>query len=106
MNVCFHCPRSLIVIDNVLPFTIAVACLLMLGRLFLGPRLRARLDNAASRRWNSLKRHAVALYRRRSVRQEAARAAEEAIRKARAGSGQWEGNVYKPDTFKRPRKPH
>jgi hypothetical protein len=41
------------------------------------------------------------LYRWRASRKTAERVAEEAIRRARE-NGTWEGNVYKPKSFKRP----
>ncbi len=55
----------------------------------------------------SLRRRVLKLVRWRSSRKAAAQATEEVIRRARTkASGEWEGNVYKPDSFKRPRKPH
>jgi hypothetical protein len=35
-------------------------------------------------------------------RREAARAAEEAIKRARERGGEWDGNVYKPKSFRKP----
>lgn len=91
--------------DKVLPITIALACGVMLIRLFLPAAVQRKLDHIAQTSWHAARRHTMALVRRRASRKAAAQAAEEAIRRARTG-GQWEGNVYKPDSFKRPRKPH
>jgi 20S proteasome alpha/beta subunit len=44
------------------------------------------------------------IYHWRTSRKDAARLADEAIRRAK--DGDWEGNVYKPKSFRRPRKPH
>jgi len=35
-------------------------------------------------------------------RREAARVADEAIERARKHRGEWEGNVYKPESFRKP----
>jgi hypothetical protein len=35
-------------------------------------------------------------------RREAARVAEEAIKRARERGGEWDGNVYKPKSFRKP----
>jgi hypothetical protein len=93
--------------DKVLPVAIAVVCVLMLVRLFVGDRIRHRVDGALLRAWQASRRRVLKLARWRSSRRAAAQATEEVIRRARTkASGEWEGNVYKPDSFKRPRKPH
>ncbi|RZL09573.1 MAG: hypothetical protein EOP40_09360 [Rubrivivax sp.] len=97
----------MLALDKVLPVAIAVVCVLMLARLFMGERLRGRIDRLAIQSWQGLRRRVLKLVRRRSSRKAAAQATEEVIRRARTkASGEWEGNVYKPDSFKRPRKPH
>jgi hypothetical protein len=97
----------MLALDKVLPVAIAVVCVLMLARLFMGERLRGRVDRTAVQAWRSLRRRVLKLVRWRSSRKAAAQATEEVIRRARTkASGKWEGNVYKPDSFKRPRKPH
>ena len=58
--------------------------------------------------WLRLKQGWLTLYRRRSQKKSAKTAeqmAEDAIRRARgtdARDGKWDGNVYKPKSFKRP----
>lgn len=93
--------------DKVLPIAIALVCVLMLVRLFMGERLRNRVDRIALQGWHGARRRVLKLVRWRASRKAAAQATEEVIRRARTkASGEWEGNVYKPDQFKRPRKPH
>lgn len=96
----------MVALDKVLPITIALACLVMLVRLFIGARRRQRLDHTVVTGWQTLRKRVVKMVRWRASRKAAAQATEEAIRRARTKSGEWEGNVYKPDSFKRPRKPH
>lgn len=77
-------------------FGVAV-CVVMLVRLCLGTHARFRFDQAM----RSVGRlPLLAVHRVR-----ASRGAAEAIRRAKAG-GEWQGNVYTPKSFKRPRKPH
>ncbi|AKJ31544.1 hypothetical protein [Caldimonas brevitalea] len=93
-------------IEKLLAWGVLAVCVVLLVRLMLGAARRARFDAAvrsgadAGRRWlRSLRRPGE----RRRSRAEAERIAEEAIRRAR---GEWDGNVYRPKSFKRPRKPH
>lgn len=90
--------------EKVFPLLIATVCLLMLVRLFLGARLRHRLDQAVLGAWRGVRQRSLKLIRWHASRKVAAQATEEAIRRARRPAGQWEGNVYKPDSFKRPDK--
>lgn len=92
-------------VEKLLPITIAAVCVLLMIRLLIGPRRRYRLDAFARRVAAAMRRRTLWAWRWRASRKQAARAAEEAIRRAREG-GSWEGNVYKPKSFKRPRKPH
>lgn len=80
-------------------------CIVMLLRMVIGERWRHRIDGTALRLWYAVRHRALALWRWWPSRRKAARAAEEAIRRAR-GDGHWDGNVYRPKSFKRPRKPH
>ena len=86
-------------------------CALLLLRLVIGERRRYRFDAAARRLWFRLRRFGLALQRKllslwhwRSSRRKAAQAAEETIRRARGAEGSWDGNVYKPKSFRKP--PH
>lgn len=82
-----------------------VACLLLLLRMTLGQRRRERLD-AALRRWRAIWRRRLQQARRDSAESRAERTAQEAITRARrtAASGEWDGNVYRPKSFKRKKR--
>ncbi|HZE92229.1 MAG TPA: hypothetical protein VE029_11075 [Rhizobacter sp.] len=92
-------------IEMVLSAVTLALCVLLLLRLALGRRRRQRLDDAAYRAWWRLRRIGHRMLHWRASRKEAARAAEAAIRRARDGV-QRDGNVYKPRSFREPRKPH
>jgi hypothetical protein len=81
------------------------ACVVLLVRLALGDRRRYRFDASARRAWQRSRATTLRLYRWRATRREAAQAAEEAIHRARHGV-QRDGNVYRPKSFREPRKPH
>lgn len=92
-----------------------IVCLALLVRMVLGAPARQRLDSAARRIWERTRRgilgvwYAATQWRRgRNARMSAAEVAEEAIRRAKGQPAgvKREGNVYKPDSFKGPRKPH
>mgnify|MGYP006174102027 FL=1 len=85
---------------------VVAVCVLMLVRLMLPARKRARFDErlkqvpqVLSRRWHTL-RHG------RRHRVDAERLARDAIERARKTNVERDGNVIKPDAFKGPRKPH
>jgi len=69
----------------------------MLVRLCLSARARYRLDQAMR---TVVRSPLWVVHRMR-----ASRGAAEAIRRVKS-AGEWEGNVYTPKSFKRPRKPH
>lgn len=86
-------------------------CVLLLLRLALPASRRARVDAA----WRSAGRALQAFWGRAVTapgrRRAAAREANDLIERARRarpdeGEGEWEGNVYRPKSFKRPKKPH
>lgn len=80
-------------------------CIVLMVRLALGPARRWRCDRAVVRSFGLLRSRAVQLVRWRTTSKAAARAADEAIRRAR-GRYDRDGNVYRPRDFKGPRKPH
>ena len=88
-----------------------VLCAALLVRLVLGPARRQRLDAAllrggwACRRmtlraWGACRRTAFRMWHWRAVRRAARAAADDAIRRARGGT--WDGNVYRPDSMRKP----
>jgi hypothetical protein len=87
--------------EKTLAAVVLTICIVLMARLLVGSRLRMRLDAAARRTWYLVRARALSVYHWRSSRKTAAQAAEEAIKRAREG-GTWEGNVYKPKSFKRP----
>ena len=96
-------------IERVFAAIVIAVCTVLLVRLLIGERRRYRFDAAAHRVWAALRRfglwlqrRALSLYHRRSSRRAAAQAAEEAIRRARGAEGSWDGNVYKPKSFRKP----
>jgi hypothetical protein len=85
--------------------TLAV-CLLLLLRLAVGARRRARWDSAVRRSGRVLHRIGRSTLHWPGARRRAAAEAREAIERARR-RGAWEGNVYRPDSFRRrERKDH
>jgi hypothetical protein len=96
------------VAEKVMAGLVLAVCLVLLVRIFLGTRLRYRLDRSAVALWHRLQRGIGRLARRRRSRapspEDAVKAADEAIRRAQEGS--WRGNVYTPKSFRKPRKPH
>ena len=85
-------------------FTVAV-CAVLLLRLCVGERMRHRFDAAVRRSWYACRCRALRVWRWRSSRREAARLADEAIQRAQRGVER-DGNVYRPKSFREPRKPH
>ena len=89
-------------IERVFAAIVLAACAMLMLRLVIGTRRRQRFDAAARRIGSTLRRRARAAWHWRSSRREAAKAAEEAIRRARGADGTWDGNVYKPKSFRKP----
>jgi hypothetical protein len=87
--------------EKFLAVAVLAICVVLMVRLLIGVRLRSRLDAFARRGWQGMRHGAWSILHWRSARKNAAQVAEEAIRRAR-GEGSWEGNVYKPKSFKRP----
>jgi hypothetical protein len=104
------------VIEIVFAAIVLAACAVLFVRLLIGPVRRARFDDAV-RRSTRATRQAVrsgwySVRHGRRSRREAERVADEIIRRARGQrdgadtDGEWEGNVYKPKSFRKPRKLH
>jgi hypothetical protein len=79
-----------------------LACVFLMVRLALPQRRRQRFDATVRRLGNTLRRGPRNWFRRREMREQASRAANDAIRRAR--DGQWDGNVYRPKSFRKPPK--
>lgn len=92
--------------QKVISAILVLVCALALLRLLIGERRRERLDAALRESWWSVRSFGRGLKHRKSSREEAERVVEEAIRRARASDVERDGNVYRPGSFKEPRKPH
>ncbi|MCE9660546.1 MAG: hypothetical protein K8R60_18625 [Burkholderiales bacterium] len=96
-------------LEKIFPAIVVAACLVLLLRLLLGERRRHRFDRAFVRWSHSARLRMEGLFTWNAGRRRARRAAEEAIRRARDGGGEWDGNVYRPKSFngkKKDRKIH
>jgi hypothetical protein len=91
--------------ERILAGLTVAACLVMLVRLCLGAQRRRRFDMSVRGAWAALRRRVLHVWHWRSRRRAAARAAEEAIRRARSGAER-DGNVIRPKSFRDRRKPH
>jgi hypothetical protein len=80
-------------------------CAVMLLRMALGAKRRHVFDAWAARTWESLCGFARQGWRWRSNRRKAQEVTQEAIRRASADVAR-DGNVYRPESFRGPRKPH
>jgi hypothetical protein len=79
-------------------------CAVLLLRLTMSVPRRYRFDAALRRVGLRLRRAGQRVWRWRAARRDAREAravAEEAIRRAR-DRGSWDGNVYKPKSFRKP----
>jgi hypothetical protein len=82
-----------------------LVCVALLVRMVLRERQRQRMDASLQRSWRASRRHALRVWNWRARRKHAAREAQAAIRRARGGTTR-DGNVIRPESFKKPRKPH
>ena len=92
-------------LEKIFAATIVAGCLVLLLRVLLGAHRRARFDAALARWSQRVGAHTDALFAWPAARRRARREAEAAIRRAREG-GEWDGNVYRPKSFKNRRKIH
>ena len=84
--------------ERVLAAIVLVVCVALFARLLIGARRRAQLDAVLRRTARSVRDAVMSIRHRR----EAARVADEAIARARKRDGEWDGNVYKPKSFRKP----
>jgi hypothetical protein len=90
-------------------------CIALAVHMALPYRLRARVDGTVARLGGWLQAQldrAVGWRRRQRQTRAAALEAERVIRRARESAqsgrldGEWDGNVYRPKSFEKPKKPH
>ena len=91
--------------EKIIAAILLAGCLVLLLRVFLGERRRARFDAAIARFSARIGRRTDTMIALPGARRRARREAEAAIRRAREG-GTWDGNVYRPKSFKKDRKIH
>ncbi|MFM9916483.1 MAG: hypothetical protein ACKVOX_11795 [Rhizobacter sp.] len=103
----------MILFEQLLAGLTATVCAVLLVRLCLGNARQRRFDNAARSMGRKLREGARQVWRAPAARRAAAREAQSAIERARNGraplgadDGDWQGNVYTPKSFRKPRKPH
>ena len=89
--------------ETVVSIFILAVCIALMLRLMVGARRRQAIDAWARRSAYNVRSAALRIYHWRSARKVARQATEDAIRRARSDDGgTWEGNVYKPKSFRRP----
>jgi hypothetical protein len=93
------------VLEKIFSATIVAGCLVLLLRLTLGSRRRGRFDAALARCSGRIGASLDALFAWPGARRKARREAAAAIRRARE-AGEWDGNVYRPKSFKDKRNIH
>lgn len=90
-------------------------CIALAVHMALPYRLRARVDAALARLTGWMQgqfERALGWRRRQRQTRAAALEAERVIRRARESAqnsrpeGEWDGNVYRPKSFEKPKKPH
>jgi hypothetical protein len=92
-------------IEQVFAGLVLAVCAVLLVRLVLGETRRRQFDAAMRRAWLASKRRALHVWHWRERKRLAEQAAADAIERARR-AGEWDGNVYRPKSFREPRKPH
>lgn len=90
-------PRT--VLEKIIAGLMFAACLVLLLRVFLGERKRARFDAAIARFSARMGRRTDAMFAAPAAKRRARREADEAIHRAK--NGEWDGNVYRPKSFKK-----
>ena len=91
-------------IEAVFDGIVLAVCVVLMVRLMLGTPRRYRFDTAVRRVAARLRRAALSIWHWRDARREGERArkvADEAIQRAR-DRGEWDGNVYRPKSFRKP----
>jgi hypothetical protein len=93
------------VLEKIFAAIIFAGCLVMLVRLGLGVRRRQRFDSTMARWSRRASARIDSIFTWNSSRRRARRVAEAAIRRARegtsSGAGEWDGNIYRPKSFKK-----
>lgn len=86
-------------------------CLVLALHMCLSRRHQLRMEAWWGKGWRWISKRAISPFDARERRRAAHEAAMEAISRAKRSDpdtdrGQWDGNVYRPKQFDKPRKPH
>jgi len=93
-------PSLMNVVEKIFAAGMVVVCVLLLARMLLRPRRRARVDatlRKGSERWGRRVRRLIAWP---AAELRARRETKEAIRRARRSASERDGNVISPKAFK------
>ncbi len=88
--------------EKIIAALMLAGCLVLLARVFIGERRRARFDAAIARFSARMGRRTDRLFTAPAAQRRAKREAQAAIDRAR--NGEWDGNVYRPKSFKNGKK--
>jgi len=88
------------VVEKVFAAAIVIACVLLLLRMLLRPRRRARVDASLRKKAAAWRRRIQRALLWPAAELRARRETKEAIRRARRSASEREGNVISPKAFK------
>ncbi len=91
-------------VEKIFAAAIVVACVLLLARMLLKPRRRARVDASLLRNGELWQRRVRRFVAWPAAELRARRATRAAIRRARRSASEREGNVISPKAFKGKRR--
>jgi hypothetical protein len=92
------------VVEKIFAAAIVVACVLLLARMLLKPRRRARVDASVRRNGELWQRRVGRMLAWPAAALRARRVTKEAIRRARRSALERDGNVLSPKAFKGKRR--
>lgn len=88
------------VVEKIFAAAMVVACVLLLARMLLKPRRRARVDASVRKNGELWQRRIVRAFAWPAAELRARRVTREAIRRARRSATERDGNVVSPKAFK------
>jgi len=88
------------VVEKIFAAAMVVACVLLLARMLLKPRRRARVDASLRKNGELWHRRWVRVVAWPAAELRARRETREAIRRARRSALERDGNIIKPNAFK------
>ncbi len=92
-------------IEKIFAAIMVAVCVVLLLRMMLGRRRRDRFDAVVRRAWARWSQRFGRVFARPSAHALAEREAKAAIERAsRRAAGEWDGNVYRPKSFKRKKR--